>query len=147
MSGMAEYRVGDVHQILHTPLGILFVPFSVTPELLLRFLELIVLTLTAMVISLQLDNKFYQDINHGEKEDIESNIPIEMSFVAFASIGASTVLILAYLSYLILGGLGWSIALVPMILILSFLSFGILLYLVAITSIGDDMIQTMFSRE
>lgn len=122
-------------------------PFEITPELLLRFLELIVLTLTAMVISLQLANKFYQDINHAEKDDIDSSMPIQMSFVAFGLIGISTVLILIYLAVLILGGLGLSLALVPMILILGSLSLGIILYLVAITSIGDDMVQTMFSND
>lgn len=122
-------------------------PFEVTTELLLRLLELIVLTLTAMVISLQLANNFYSNIGHTENEEVDAYIPFEMSFVAFFLIGISTFIILIYLLYLAFIGIGPSLSLAPIILILLTLSGGILLYVVAITSVGQDMIDTMFSRD
>ena len=121
--------------------------FEVTPELLLRLLELIVLTLTAMVISLQLGSNFYQKLDEEANSEVEDYMPFEMSFVAFFLIGISTFVILLYLGYLAITGIGVSLTLIPILLILGTLSFGILLYVIAITSIGQDMVDTMFSRD
>lgn len=112
---------------------------------LLSLLELIVLTLTAMIISLQLANSFYDRIEHAEREDIESYMPIEMSFVGLFLIGVATVVILLYMGYLALVKLSighWAVTGIILLL----LSFGIILFALAITGIASDMTETIFSR-
>lgn len=79
---------------------------EITPEFLLRLLELIVLILTAMVITLQLANNFYRELDD-DVDNIEEYMPFETSFVAFFLIGISTFFILIYLSYLVLSGVGF----------------------------------------
>lgn len=120
---------------------------EVTPELLLELLELIVLTLTAMVISLQLATSFYQKTDSYSEENIDWYIPFETSFLAFFLMGISTGFILLYLMYLAITGLGLSPSLIALSSILLPLSFGILLFVTAVTSIGQDMINTLFSRD
>ncbi len=121
--------------------------FEVTPEFLLKILELIVLTLTAMIISLQLATNFYQDIDSDSQEDVDSYMPFEMSFVAFFLIAISTIIILLYLIYFAIIGLGLSLSLIALLSILLPLSIGIFLFCMAITSIGQDMVDTLFSRD
>lgn len=121
--------------------------FEVTPELLLRFLELIVLTLTAMVISLQLASNFYRNLDEEVNEEVEDYMPFEMSYVAFFAIFLCSLIILLYLFVLAYEGLGWTVSFVVILVILFFFSTGFLLYAFLLSLIGQDMAETVFSRD
>ena len=121
--------------------------FEVTPELLLRFLELIVLTLTAMVISLQLASSFYRNLDDEANSEVEDYMPFEMSYVAFFMIFLCSLFILLYLFVLAYESLGMSLSLIAIVTILIFFSVGFLLYTVLLAIIGQDMAETVFSRD
>ncbi|WP_255193020.1 hypothetical protein [Natronobeatus ordinarius] len=113
---------------------------------LLSLLELIVLILTAIIISLQFTSIFYSRVSHEEQDEIRSYIPVEMIFVGVAFFGISAVAIIVYLTIIVGIGLNW-MGRIGFGSIMLVFSIGVILFGTAIMTVIQDMMKTDFDRD